>query len=67
MLRRVRIYTGPVDVKEIAQRATDAGYTDVLAGTEHIHISLEDKLDGWGILESFEALETKIGCKLVLR
>lgn len=64
MLRRVRIWTGPVQVNEIAKRAEAAGYVSVLAGTEHIHVSLEDKLDGWGILESLDKLEADVGVKL---
>jgi hypothetical protein len=64
MLRRTQIYVGPMAVKELTGRAIAAGYADARAGTEHLYLNLEDKLDGWGILEALFELEAKIKCKL---
>jgi len=64
LIRRAQIYVGPVDVKELCERAKAAGYTDVWAGTEHMYVNLDDKQDGWGIMDSLFELETKIKCKL---
>jgi hypothetical protein len=64
MLRRARIYTGPVTVNELCERAIAAGYTNVKAGTEHMYLDLNDSEDGWGILDATFELEQKLGCKL---
>ena len=62
-MRKVRLFTGPCGVDQIAAKAQEAGYT-VLAGTEHIYVNLVDKGDGWGILESIDNFEAAIGIKL---
>jgi hypothetical protein len=64
MLRRTQIYVGPIAVNELTERAIAAGYMDARAGTEHLYVNLEDKGDGWGILDALFDLEAKLTCKL---
>lgn len=37
---RVKVYVGPVWVEHYARQAREAGMTDILEGTEHIHGTL---------------------------
>lgn len=39
MAYRYRVYTGPIALDHYAERLTEAGATDVLKGTEHVHFT----------------------------
>jgi hypothetical protein len=63
MLRKVRFFTGPCLATEVYNRAVKHGYT-ALEGTEHVYVNLEDKGDGWGVLESVDKFQKDIGISL---
>ena len=60
MTYRIRFYTGPVCVEDIADRCRAWGYRNVLAGTEHVHLDYDDLGDGWGALSFPVELGDKI-------
>ncbi len=41
MTYKLRIYTGPTQVNEYADRLEGAGFTVTERGTEHVHVTLE--------------------------
>jgi hypothetical protein len=65
---RLRYFVGPCAVKEIADRVKAAGF-EVLAGTEHIIVTVETpETSHWDASATFlESLKAKIGTCFGLR
>jgi hypothetical protein len=57
---RIRLYVGPIAVKQIAEKLRYAGFTVDCEGTEHIHYRAP-YVDGWGSLSACEAVSEAVG------
>lgn len=58
---KLRLYTGPVAVKELANKARRYGYEVDCEGTEHLHVWVSDLGDGWGAVGAEERLRHVLG------
>lgn len=58
---RVKIWTGPTTVQEIASRMREAGIADVSAGTEHVYAMVEATERGAAVHNLCVDLERKHG------
>lgn len=59
---RVRLWTGPTEVRPVAEKLTAAGATEMLEGTERVYFDVklpnwhpDTHGDVWGALEAFLA------------
>jgi hypothetical protein len=58
---KVKAFTGPVYVEEFGKRLSEAGFADIIVGTEHVYFTVESDGDSFDAYNQFQAIWKRIG------
>ena len=61
---RIRVYVGPCNVEQVAERIERAGYVVDFVGTEHVHYRAP-RVDGWGAISACDVVAEATGLPLL--
>lgn len=67
MIYRMKIWTGPTLVQQLAEKAREAGLQEVRAGTEHIYVVVAAMSRDWAAWNVCAALRSRHGTDYGLR